>query len=89
MLTNEPLEQTETEEVSGTIAAVIFSNLENGYSVIRLRDEDISPEMGLEPDGHLICAGQIPVAACGLDITCEGQWINDERFGRQFKVTNS
>ncbi|MDO5445350.1 MAG: ATP-dependent RecD-like DNA helicase [Eubacteriales bacterium] len=79
----------ELEQLSGTVAAVIFSNMENGYGVVRLRDEDISPDMPIEPDGHIICAGRIPVAAAGLDIVCEGNWVEDSRYGMQFRVENS
>lgn len=79
----------ELVQVSGTVAAVIFSNMENGYGVVRLRREDISPDMPIEMEGPLICAGQIPVAAPGLDIVCEGSWVEDSRYGMQFRVVNS
>ena len=31
-------QETELQELSGTIQAVLFTNEENGYSVLRVRD---------------------------------------------------
>lgn len=87
--TDNPLKEEEIEQLSGTIAAVIFSNLENGYAVVRLKDGVSADRMPLKEGDHVICAGQIPVAAAGLDIVCEGSWTEDSRYGMQFRVVNS
>lgn len=75
-----------TEPVCGTITSVIFSNAENGYAVIRLRDEDVSPDMPLEAGQSLICVGTMPLVAPGQDFMGEGHWVVDARYGMQYKV---
>ena len=75
-----------TVTVSGVVAAVIYSNPENGYAVVRLRDEDKSPDMPLEKDKPLLCVGTIPMAAAGQQLFCEGIWQEDPRYGMQFRT---
>ena len=75
-----------TSPVCGTIVAVVFSNPENGYSVIRLRNEDKSLDMPLEKNDPLICVGIIPLVAPGQEIMCDGTWITDSKYGAQFRI---
>ncbi len=74
-----PQEDEESLEViEGAISKVIFSNEESGWSVIRL----VSPAWAHE----LTAVGNLVGGQIGEHLRLYGQWINDKRFGQQFKV---
>lgn len=67
----------EMELISGSIAAVVFQNPENGYAVIKLDSED----------GALITVvGTIPMAAVGERLVVTGRWNTHASYGRQFEA---
>lgn len=67
----------ENELISGTIAAVVFQNQENGYAVIKLQSED----------GALITVvGTIPVPAAGERLIVTGKWTTHTAYGKQFEA---
>ena len=74
--------------VSGTIAAVIFYNSDNGYSVIRLKNEDRTPEMPGDIEDPVICVGIMAMPAPGQEIECQGKWEQSKSYGLQFAVSS-
>ncbi|MBE6948790.1 MAG: ATP-dependent RecD-like DNA helicase [Ruminococcaceae bacterium] len=67
------------ERIRGTIASIVFANSENGYTVLRLKNDD---------DDELITAvGCIPGAAEGERLELEGEWVTHPSYGPQLKVT--
>ncbi len=65
------------EILQGTVAAIIYQNYENGYSVLRLRCED----------GQLVTVvGTIPLPAVGERLMVTGKWNNHASYGRQFEA---
>ena len=62
--------------IEGVISAVIFSNPENGYIVLRLDTFD----------GIVTAAGTIPGVAVGERLVLEGSWLTHPQYGEQFKV---
>lgn len=69
--------EQEQELISGTIAAVVYQNQENGYSVLKLDCED----------GSLITVvGTIPVPIAGERLIVTGKWITHSTYGRQFEA---
>lgn len=67
----------ENELISGTLAAVVFQNQENGYAVIKLQSED----------GALITVvGTIPVPAAGERLIVTGKWTTHTAYGKQFEA---
>lgn len=63
--------------IRGSIAAVIFQNSENGYSVIRLEAEN----------GETVTVvGTIPMATVGERLMVAGKWISHASYGRQFEA---
>ena len=67
----------EQELISGTIAAVVFENRENGYAVIKLDSED----------GSLITVvGTIPLPAAGERLIVTGKWTAHSVYGKQFEA---
>ena len=67
----------ELTELSGSIAAVLFQNEENGYTVLRMEVDDGSEATVL---------GCIPYAAPGELITALGSWVRHPQRGEQFKA---
>ena len=64
------------ELLSGTVVAVVFSNLENGYSILRL-------ETG---DGVVTASGCLPGVLAGELIAMRGAWVTHPQYGEQFKA---
>lgn len=70
-------QDVELEELSGTVEHIIFSNEENGYTILRLRDGN----------GELqIMLGCFPSIAAGETILASGSWVTHSVHGRQFKA---
>ena len=65
------------ELISGTIAAVVFENQENGYAVIRLDSED---------GAVITVVGTIPAPVAGERLIVTGKWATHSTYGRQFEA---
>ena len=66
------------KEYEGAIAEIIFHNSENGYTVAVFElDED-----------YFTIVGNIPGAASGKSYRIQGEFIEDPRYGEQFKVSS-
>ena len=67
----------ELDILQGSIAAVVFQNYENGYSVLRLR----------LPDGETVTVvGTIPLPAVGERLMVTGKWTSHASYGKQFEA---
>ena len=67
----------EMEILQGTIAAVVFQNYDNGYSVLRLQCHD----------GQTITVvGTIPLPVVGEQLMVTGRWSNHSNYGKQFEA---
>ncbi len=76
--TNDLTQQdTFLQEVNGVVQAVLFSNEENGYTVLKLRDEN---------DEVQTVTGCFPYLAPGETILATGEWVTHPVYGRQFKA---
>ena len=70
-------QDNELLELSGTVESVIYKNEDNGYTVLRLTDEN----------GETVTVvGTFPYAASGESMIVSGQWMNHAVHGRQFKA---
>ena len=67
----------EIKEYEGVIAEMIFHNRENGYTVAVFELED----------DYFTIVGSIPGAASGKSYRIQGEFIQDPRYGEQFKVS--
>ncbi|MBQ8075333.1 MAG: ATP-dependent RecD-like DNA helicase [Oscillospiraceae bacterium] len=70
-------QDVELEELNGTVIAVLYSNAENGYTVLRLRDTD---------DQQRTVTGCFPFLAPGESIIASGVWVTHPTYGQQFKA---
>ncbi len=67
----------EQEVLYGTVAAIVFQNQENGYTVLRLRSQD----------GELVTVvGSVPMTVVGERLSITGRWTNHASYGRQFEA---
>ncbi len=69
--------QEELAQVCGTVGAVVYQNPENGYSVMKLRDD-----RGTD----VTCVGVVPVTAVGERLKLEGRWVQHSAYGRQLEI---
>ena len=71
------VENKNYNEICGTVAAVIFRNEENGYTVLRLETDDA---------GEITVVGCMPGISPGETLEAEGKWMKHASYGEQFKV---
>ena len=64
-------------EISGTVLAIIYHNDENGYTVLRLKDQD---------GGKLTVTGYMPLPSPGELLAVKGNWSRHLVHGEQFKA---
>ncbi|MFA5689094.1 MAG: ATP-dependent RecD-like DNA helicase [Kiritimatiellales bacterium] len=70
--------QNDEKRLDGQIERVVFTNEENGYSVLRVKVR-----------GHkdlVTVVGTISAANPGEWLAADGEWITDKQYGRQFKA---
>lgn len=70
-------ENREQNGISGSVAAVIFRNEENGYTVLRLETDNM---------GEVTVIGCMPGITPGETLEAEGKWMQHPTYGSQFKV---
>ena len=68
-----------TITVSGTVKRIVFNNPENGFHILRVIPENEKYEATVVGIG----LGSIE---SGTHITAYGKWINDPKYGKQFKA---
>ena len=65
------------EILYGAVAAIIFQNPENGYTVLRFKTQD----------GEMVTVvGTIPMTAVGERLAVTGHWTAHASYGRQFEA---
>ena len=63
-------------QLKGTVEHIIYSNEDNGYTVM---------DVGLEDDIITAC-GIMPYVSDGDSLILWGNWVHNPKYGRQFKV---
>jgi exodeoxyribonuclease V alpha subunit len=76
----QPRAASDQATVTGVLERVVFANEENAWSVVRLTVP--GEREAVTAVGNLL--GVQP----GENLRLEGQWVNDPKFGRQFKVAS-
>lgn len=71
------MERQDEQMLRGTVQSIVFQNMENGYTVLRLCDES----------GELITVvGTIPMTLVGERLIITGHWGHHPSHGRQFEA---
>jgi len=71
------LYEQELEILQGTIAAVVYQNYDNGYSVLRL---------SLDNGQTATVVGTIPLPCMGERLMVTGKWATHSSYGKQFEA---
>ena len=69
--------EQELVRMEGSVAAVVFQNAENGYTVLRLKDGQ---------GEQLTVVGIVPDTSIGERLRIEGRWANHSTYGRQLEI---
>jgi len=62
--------------IEGVVSSIVFTNAENGYTVLRLDTID----------GVVTAAGNIPGVSSGERVLLSGSWMTHPQYGEQFKL---
>ena len=73
------------EEIAGAIERVTYYNEENGYSVIKIMPDKRVPRAQAR-DGTITVVGAMPLLSEGESAQFVGEWVNDSRYGMQFRA---
>jgi exodeoxyribonuclease V alpha subunit len=75
----EPGQEQPTARIQGILDRITFQNEENGYTVARLLDSGRDKKT-------VTVVGFLSSVPVGSTLSLTGSWINDSRYGRQFKL---
>ena len=79
------MDQRMPEEIAGAVERITYQNEENGYSVIKIMPERRYPRAQAR-DGTVTVVGTMPLLNEGESARFVGEWVDDQRYGRQFKA---
>jgi len=65
-------------EITCTVKSVVFHNEENGYTIMQVEVKSRA--------GAITVLGNLPAVVEGEDIRATGKWVDDKRFGAQFRA---
>lgn len=72
--------ENELLELVGTVDEIIYTNEENGYTVLKMETDD----------GETVTlTGCLPFAACGEQLQVYGTWVTHASYGQQFSVSRA
>ena len=73
------------EQIDGAIERITYYNEENGYSVIKIMPDKRHPRAQAR-DGTVTVVGTMPALNEGESAQFTGEWVNDQRYGMQFRA---
>lgn len=73
------------ETLVADVERVTYYNAENGYAVIKVRAEGRYPK-AVAKDGTIAVVGYMPEFKAGERVEFRGSWIEDRKYGTQFKA---
>jgi exodeoxyribonuclease V alpha subunit len=73
------------DTLTGTIERITFYNEENGYTVAKITPDQARMD-AVARDGTVTVVGVMPELNTGEAAEFNGQWVNDPRWGMQFKA---
>ncbi len=65
--------------IGGDVERVIFSNEENGYTIL---------EMSLDDGSTVTAVGIMPYVGEGEELKIYGKWVHNPKYGKQFSVSS-
>ena len=79
------------DTLSGAVERITYYNVENGYTVLRLRPDTqlgqrLTNKSSLNSEGLATVVGNLPEVSPGEHLRLQGQWDNHPKHGLQFKA---
>ncbi len=71
----------DTINLKGTLEHIVYTNDENGYSVLRFRVDS-------KKDDTIVAVGTMLKPQIGAFFSLQGRWVQHAKFGQQFSFTN-
>lgn len=65
------------DHIEGFVSSIVYQNTENGYTVMKV---------GIEDGSDITVVGCVPEISAGEQVDMEGEWVEHQIYGRQFKV---
>ena len=73
------------EQIQGAVERITYYNQDNGYSVLKVQPNQRYPQAQAR-DGAVTVVGVMPELQEGETAQFIGEWVNDQRYGRQFRA---
>ena len=73
------------EKLQGAVERVTYYNEDSGYSVLKVQPKQRYPQAQAR-DGTVTVVGVMPELQEGQEAQFSGEWVNDQRYGRQFRA---
>jgi exodeoxyribonuclease V alpha subunit len=74
------------ETIIGSVERITFYNEENGYTVLKMTPERKAPPNATARDGTVTVVGVMPELGPGESVEFSGVWVNDSKWGMQFRA---
>lgn len=74
-----------SEDISGAVERITYYNEDNGYTVLRIMPEKRYPRAQAR-DGTVTVVGAMPELREGESVVFSGSWVDDPRYGMQFRA---
>lgn len=74
-----------SDSLTGVVERTTFYNPANGYSVVKIRPDQKQPGATAR-DGTVTVIGKLPELAPGEPVEFTGSWIEDAKYGKQFRA---
>ncbi|MBL8132137.1 MAG: ATP-dependent RecD-like DNA helicase [Anaerolineae bacterium] len=72
------------DTLRGHVERITFNNPDNGYTVLTLKADPLHSRPKI--DGMVVVVGTLPPIATGEDLEFTGTWVENPKYGRQFKA---
>lgn len=72
-----PINTSGLEKISGIVEKTIYANEENGYGIF---------DFSIDTNELITIVGTLPYICEGDSLTVYGKWVNNPKYGAQFKV---
>ena len=73
------------DEIQGEIKRITYYNEDNGYSVVKVEPDKTYPRAQAR-DGTVAVVGIMPALQEGESAQFKGEWVEDKRYGKQFRA---
>lgn len=73
------------DSLTGSIERITYYNPDNGYTVLKILPDKKRLDAAAK-DGTVAVVGIMPELSVGESVEFSGAWINDARYGKQFKA---